>query len=74
MKIKTVSWVYSLLVKILKKNLSPEGLDVLKNIVDKEKLIDYKNLNMQPSSKNKFDFRMFVVLEPFFSQSFMEKF
>ena len=55
-----------------RKNFSPEGLDPLKKIVDKEKKIDCKYLNMKASPKN--DFRMFMALKPFFSQSFMEMF
>ena len=54
----------------ISKNLSPEGLDALKNIVDKEKKIDYKYLNMKPYPKNHFDFRMFKALKPFFFSIF----
>ena len=34
-----------------KKCLSPEGLEAYKKIVDKEKLIDYRYLNMKASPK-----------------------
>ena len=45
----------------IKKNLSPEGIDAFKKTGDKEKDIDYKYLNMKPSPKNHFDFRMFMA-------------
>ena len=52
----------------IKKNFSPEGLDAFKKIVDKEKRIDYKFLRMKPSSKNDFDFRIFMSLKPLFNK------
>ena len=52
----------------IRKNLSPEGLDALKKIVDKEKKIDYRYLRMKPSPQNDFDFRMFLPLKPFFQR------
>ena len=51
-----------------KKCPSPEGLEAYKKIVDHEKNIDYKYLNMKPSPKNRFDFRMFKELKPFFQR------
>ena len=52
----------------IRKNLSPEGLDAQKKIVDKENLIDYKFRRMKPSSKNDFDFRMFMSLKSLFNK------
>ena len=57
----------------IRKNLSPEGLHALKKIVDKEKEIDYKYLYMKPSSKNRFDFRIFMSLKPFFQTIYFEE-
>ena len=51
----------------IRNNFSPDGLDALKKIGDKEKKIDYRYLRMKPSTKNDFDFRMFLPLKLFFN-------
>ena len=50
----------------IKKSFSTEELDAFKAIVNQEKKIDCKHLNMKPSPKNHFDFRMFKSLKPSF--------
>ena len=51
----------------IKKNFSPEGLDAFKAIVNQEKKMDYKYLNMKPSPKKHFDFGVFMALKPLFN-------
>ena len=49
------------------KNFSPIGLNTFKAIFNQEKSIDYKYLNMKPSSNKHFDFRVLTrfILEKF---------
>ena len=52
----------------IKTSFSPEGLDALKKIGDKEKIIDDRYLRIKPSAKNDFDFRMFLPLKLLFQR------
>ena len=49
-----------------KQNLSPEALRVFNQIVEKEKVINYSYLHMNPNRKNTYDFRMYRKLKPLF--------
>ena len=55
-----------------KKCLSPKGLETYNEIVHKEKLIDYRYLDMKTSSKNEYDFGMFSPLKRFFKTIYYE--
>ena len=50
----------------IKKNFSPEGLNAYKKIVDQEKLIDYKYLDMWRGNKKHHDFRIYKALKELF--------
>ena len=47
-----------------KENLSPKGLRMFNQTVEKEKLIDYSYLYMNPSRRHTYDVRMFRKLKP----------
>ena len=48
----------------IRKKFSAKGLNTFKAIVNQEKSIDYKYLNMKTGSKKHFEFRVFTSLEP----------
>ena len=51
-----------------KQNLPPEALRVFNQIVEKEKVINYSYLYMNPNRRNTYDFRMFRKLKPLFEE------